>query len=78
MNPNSIEAYNFILKFKSKLKMFEGYITFKPKYKFQNLSKGVSDIQESFFRNHCFSKGQYCHLDPERGNTVSVLNEALR
>lgn len=37
LNPTSLEAYNFLSFFKSKLDHFEEFINFSPKYKFQNL-----------------------------------------
>ena len=34
INPTSIEAYNFISGFRTKLESFDEFISFKPMYKF--------------------------------------------
>lgn len=71
----SLESFNFLVYFKPKLEQFKDFITFSPKYKFQNLAKIYNT---EFLQNHCYSKGRFCEDDEEGFNPFSVLEEGIR
>lgn len=75
MSPSSVTSYDFLLKFKSSLDAFEGFVTLHPKYKFKNLAGKMS---EDFLKRNCFGEGLFCATDNEVFEPKSVLTEGIR
>lgn len=75
MAPDSLESYVFVNNWKTTNDKLGDAVTFRPRYKFRNLSEKTNF---DFLESHCVSQGNYCVSDDRFGKPLSVIKEGLR